>query len=197
MNPANNMPYLPNRRLNENEEKLSTEREISSIPMSVEGNNGNINRWEYPSPQQFYNALLRKGMETPVEHIDTMVDIHNFLNEGAWNEVLKWEKLSNCDCSDPKLLRFSGRPKEMSPKAWFYTTFFGAPKPFDRHDWIVDRCGKEVRYVIDYYAGDENPHEDAPEFVLDVRPAIDSLGAIKSRLAVAFTEFFQRFNNSS
>lgn len=23
--------------------------------------------------------------------------------------------------------------------------------PFDRHDWFVDRAGKEVRYVIDYY----------------------------------------------
>ena len=24
--------------------------------------------------------------------------------------------------------------------------------PFDRHDWVVDRCGKEVRYTIDYYS---------------------------------------------
>jgi len=29
------------------------------------------------------------------------------------------------------------------------------PLPFDRHDWIVDRGGKEVRYVIDYYHDDE------------------------------------------
>ena len=26
--------------------------------------------------------------------------------------------------------------------------------PFDRHDWTVDRCGEEVRYIIDYYAID-------------------------------------------
>ena len=25
--------------------------------------------------------------------------------------------------------------------------------PFDRHDWIVLRDGKEVRYVIDFYSG--------------------------------------------
>jgi hypothetical protein len=49
-------------------------------------------KWEYPSPQQFYNALVRKGWETPEEHVETMVDIHNFLNERAWMEVLKWEK---------------------------------------------------------------------------------------------------------
>lgn len=31
----------------------------------------------------------------------------------------------------------------------------GGAAPFDRHDWIVDRCGKEVRYVIDFYFYDE------------------------------------------
>lgn len=59
----------------------------SSIPRDHSGRT-----WEYPSPQQFYNALVRKGWETPEEHIETMVEIHNFLNEAAWNEVLKWEK---------------------------------------------------------------------------------------------------------
>ena len=24
-------------------------------------------------------------------------------------------------------------------------------KPYERRDWIVDRCGRTVRYVIDYY----------------------------------------------
>ena len=33
--------------------------------------------------------------------------------------------------------------------------------PFDRHDWWVDRCGKEVRYTIDYYyaAGARTVHD--------------------------------------
>jgi cytochrome c heme-lyase len=65
---------------------LPTSRVQSSIPRDVSS------RWEYPSPQQFYNALVRKGWETPEEHIETMVDIHNFLNEQAWQEVLKWER---------------------------------------------------------------------------------------------------------
>lgn len=68
---------------------LPTERTVSSIPRDGEGN------WEYPSPQQFHNALERKGMETPEEHVDMMVQIHNFLNEQAWQEVLKWEKRQN------------------------------------------------------------------------------------------------------
>lgn len=33
--------------------------------------------------------------------------------------------------------------------------WFGGMLPFDRHDWYVDRCGTEVRYIIDFYF-----HED-------------------------------------
>jgi cytochrome c heme-lyase len=35
---------------------------------------------------------VRKGWETPEESIDMIVDIHNFINEGAWDEIMKWEK---------------------------------------------------------------------------------------------------------
>lgn len=68
---------------------LPTERETSTIPRDESG------KWEYPSPQQFYNALVRKGWETPEEHVETMVQIHNFLNEQAWQEILKWERKEN------------------------------------------------------------------------------------------------------
>lgn len=48
----------------------------------------------------------------------------------------------------------------------------GYELPFDRHDWIIDRCGKEVRYIIDYYDGGavDNKFQFA---LLDVRPAMD------------------------
>jgi cytochrome c heme-lyase len=65
---------------------LPLERNVSSIPRNKSS------KWEYPSPQQFYNALVRKGWETPEEHVVTMVEIHNFLNEEAWEEVKKWER---------------------------------------------------------------------------------------------------------
>ncbi len=41
-----------------------------------------------------------------------------------------------------------------SPLAWLRAALGGA-MPFDRHDWIVDRCGKEVRYVIDFYFNED------------------------------------------
>ncbi|KFZ08834.1 hypothetical protein V502_09104 [Pseudogymnoascus sp. VKM F-4520 (FW-2644)] len=180
---------------------LDIEREPSTIPKGTGGN------WEYPSPQQMYNALLRKGYhDTDPEHVTSMVSVHNFLNEGAWNEIRVWEGLfakglgdgwRKCmkgeegiiesgvmDEADPKLMRFQGRPKEMTPKAamvqflgGIYPSRFKTAPPFDRHDWYVERKigdkSSEVRYVIDYY---EAPDDEAgePVFYLDVRPAIDS-----------------------
>lgn len=37
-----------------------------------------------------------------------------------------------------------------SPLAWARKAG-GGLEPFDRHDWVVDRCGREVRYIIDFY----------------------------------------------
>lgn len=51
-----------------------------------------MDAWEYPSPQQFYNALVRKGWETPEESVEMMVHIHNWLNEAAWQQVRTWEE---------------------------------------------------------------------------------------------------------
>lgn len=73
--------------------------------------------WEYPSPQQFYNALVRKGWETPEEHVEMMVLVHNFLNERAWREVLDWERDMGVDADKLTLARFQGRPGTLSPKA--------------------------------------------------------------------------------
>jgi cytochrome c heme-lyase len=53
--------------------------------------------------------------------------------------------------------------------------------PFDRHDWIVDRCGKEVRYIIDYYDGGKVDKTTYQFTLLDVRPAYDSFSAVWDR----------------
>jgi cytochrome c heme-lyase len=115
-----------------------------------------------------------------------MVDIHNFLNEGSWQEILRWENKYHCECQDIRLNSFKGRPNDLSPKAWFYSTIYRGPKPFDRHDWFVDRCGREVRYVIDYYSGDKDT-----TFHVDVRPALDSPSAIFDRVRQSFSDFFK------
>ncbi|PHH51068.1 Cytochrome c heme lyase [Ceratocystis fimbriata CBS 114723] len=118
---------------------LPTEREGSSIPRG-----DGSDKWEYPSPQQMYNALLRKGYkDTNATAIEQMVAVHNFLNEGAWDEILGWEarfagglfrgwqicrrgEERAAECASevpsieqhvPTLVRFQGRPGEKTPKA--------------------------------------------------------------------------------
>jgi cytochrome c heme-lyase len=53
--------------------------------------------------------------------------------------------------------------------------------PFDRHDWVVDRCGTRVRYIIDFYAG-KSAFAGMPSFYLDVRPALDGWEGAKMRM---------------
>ncbi|KAH9935891.1 cytochrome c and c1 heme-lyase [Epithele typhae] len=189
LNPLNQMPTLSQAMAAAQAAALPTERETSTIPRG----DASGERWEYPSPQQFYNALVRKGWETPEEHVETMVHIHNFLNEEAWQEIVKWERREDpCVTAVPQLSRFKGRPGELSPKArfwlfagWLLPSRFNSEPPFDRHDWVVRRPhGEEVRYVIDYYSAPDEP-DGSPVFSLDVRPALDSAGSIKQRIFAA------------
>jgi hypothetical protein len=80
-------------------------------------------------------------------------------------------------CSQPTLTRFEGKWNELSPKAKFLT-WCGRDKPFDRHDWYVNRCGREVRYIIDYY-GSTNAHG----FHIDARPEL-TFGGLVDRVTV-------------
>ncbi len=155
LNPLNYMfPNLSQSRASNQSIALPVERTTSSIPRGDAESN-----WEYPSPQQMYNAMLRKGFDdTPEDAMEVMVAVHNFLNEGAWQEVEGWEERFSRGlghgwqvCSQgeesftpearsetgtvvaqrPKLLRFQGRPAELTPKAqilsllgWAYPSRF-------------------------------------------------------------------------
>lgn len=210
LNPRNQMPELPQTPHASQRVSLPTNRSTSSIPKADVDNAapGEITssspgyeskgNWEYPSPQQFYNALVRKGWETPEEHVEMMVDIHNWLNEAAWDQVMVWESEHG---KNPSLAKFQGKPGILSPRARFFglagrimPSRFDPTPPFDRHDWTIKReNGQEVRYVIDYYSGqtDENGN---PVFHLDVRPALDSIGSIVDRVKMATSKTWEDFN---
>jgi hypothetical protein len=49
------------------------------------------------------------------------------------------------------------KPRETDPRSPLARIrgWLGGPLPFDRHDWVVDRCGDEVRYIIDFYYSDD------------------------------------------
>lgn len=186
INPLNMESYPNQKPAPDQPFELPTERQVSTIPKA----GSDSEHWVYPSPQMFWNAMLRKGWrwkdddlsQKDMQHI---ISIHNVNNELAWQEVLKWESLHKNECGNPKLKRFGGKASDYSPRARM-RSWLGYELPFDRHDWIVDRCGKEVRYIIDYYdGGDVNP-EDYKFAILDVRPAMDSWENIWDRMVVAW-----------
>ncbi|KAI8948225.1 cytochrome c/c1 heme-lyase [Xylaria longipes] len=140
--------------------------------------------WIYPSERMFFEAMKRKGHDPQAADMRTVVPIHNAVNEKAWAEIKAWEGpwIQGSSCDGPRLHSFNGLSTQMSPKARL-NTFLGYQAPFDRHDWVVDRCGKEVEYVIDFYAGRNasNGAEGKLSFYLDVRPKLNSWEGVKMR----------------
>lgn len=188
INPLNMMPPANQQPSPGQPFPLPTERQVSSIPRAVPSPEGDTH-WKYPSQQMFWNAMLRKGWVWQKEDIsakdmDDIIKIHNANNEQAWQEVLKWEALHARECGNPKLKSFGGKAKDFSPRAKI-RSWMGYELPFDRHDWIVDRCGTDVRYVIDYYDG--GMVDEKYKFaILDVRPAMDSFDNVWDRMKVCY-----------
>ncbi|TQN68484.1 putative cytochrome c1 heme lyase [Colletotrichum shisoi] len=176
---------------------LDTEREVSTIPRTATsaypgdsrpsnheqetGADEATGNWIYPSQKMFFDAMKRKGHDTRAADMATVVPIHNAVNERAWKEIKVWEQpyLEGTACDGPTLHSFLGLSTNMSPKARI-NTLLGYTPPFDRHDWIIDRCGVQVEYVIDFYAGRPDAH-GKPSFYLDVRPKLNSWEGVKMR----------------
>lgn len=181
-----------------------------ATPSNAESETGHdevTGNWIYPSERQFFEALIRKsnvpGSTQSAKELATsvasIIPIHNAVNEKAWQEILKWEKNSpssdpgSSKCGGPKLYAFRGLGTEsqfVSPRARL-NGLMGYQLPFDRHDWVVERCGGErVEYVIDFYQGKTtavNPPQGQGSggimgatgpgklsFYLDVRPKLNS-----------------------
>ena len=118
LDPTNNMPSTHDTRNTlpayTQTSPLDTTRVSSTIPRGG-GNTGET--WTYPSPQMFYNALVRKGkLANPSENATTVDDnntatttstvvltkeedmasvvaMHNCMNEATWRRVLQWEEV--------------------------------------------------------------------------------------------------------
>lgn len=72
-----------------------------------------------------------------------------------------------------RLVHFAGNASNYSPRARFRKYILGYPYPFDRHDWVVDRCGKKVKYVIDFYDVGSKAGDKYRFIRQDVRPAMN------------------------
>lgn len=115
----NMMPKISQNPMPGDTVAFSKDREVSSIPKTGESEN-----WVYPSPQQFYNAIRKRGKVAKEDELeapgtmDSIVFAHNVTNEITWNDILKWEKTFHWDrCKDPTLKRFVGLSEDFSMKA--------------------------------------------------------------------------------
>jgi cytochrome c heme-lyase len=107
-------------------------------------------------------------------------------------------------------LKFQGRPNDLSTKAFFKHHVLGYVKPFDRHDWTVDRCGKYVEYILDFYEGSQSSTDTQstpssasaslpppsssvsglPSMYIDVRPKATVQG-VYDRTRIMINRYFQ------
>jgi cytochrome c heme-lyase len=173
------------------------------------GSDTTTGHWIYPSEHQFFTAVLRKNSlptsspdpSSLASTVPAIIPIHNAVNERAWALIKQWEADSSARCGGPKLLSFRGLgagPDEepgllgglvgyarlfdlrtcLSPRARM-RALGGYQTPFDRHDWVVERCdGEQVEYVIDFYQGKSKgasgQADNGLNFYLDVRPKLNS-----------------------
>ena len=190
---------------------LASDREVSTIPRAdptistttpnpfslkpanneqETGSDIKSGNWIYPSEKMFFDAMKRKNYTPQATDMSSIVPIHNAVNEKAWAEIKDWEsrfawsREANKRCGGPRLHSFAGDSKKLSPRAR-WNALLGYTEPFDRHDWVVERCaGKErVEYVIDFYAGKEEGRGQCLNFYLDVRPKLNTWEGWKMRAA--------------
>jgi cytochrome c heme-lyase len=87
---------------------LAHDREVSTIPRTAagtiapgssplanneqeSGKDEQTGNWIYPSEQMFFSAMRRKNYDPRVEDMQSIIPIHNAVNERAWKEIKDWE----------------------------------------------------------------------------------------------------------
>jgi len=150
----------------------------------------------------FFDALSRKAHAPNAADMAAVVPIHNAVNERAWQLIKGWEmgdrwaRGMNAGCGGPRLRSFRGESGRLTGRARVYG-WLGYERPFDRHDWVVERCAgssgkgkgkegeggvREVEYVIDFYRG----RGGAGNFFLDVRPKMNCWEGVRMRVVRLF-----------
>ncbi len=170
------------------------------------------NHWVYPSEQQYYNAIRRKGHANVTEDlIPIMLQIHNSVNEQGWKQVCYWERifLGHDTVQETRnqltLVQLVGRPTDKSVSVYLNQWLYPNHEWFDRHDWYVDRGlggnnAKPRRYMLDFYEVLPPPHlqhrhpahgpPPIPKMYLHVRPAMDTPQAVLDRCTMFFRDCF-------
>ena len=159
-------------------------RHPSRVPAAGRGNSEDGTHWMNPSASQLFHACQRKQKPMAEQDKDSVALIHGEVIEKTWNEVLRFEQLHFSQCAAPKLSSFSGLQGRPSAKAKLLQRF-GYALPWDRHDWLVDRCGQEIRYIIDYHHG----LDERQPYIIDCRPDLTRFSNLMDRITVQYRAF--------
>jgi len=164
-----------------------------SIPATGRGNSNDGSGWLNPSAGQLYRSLKRKNK--PIDYSDALdvAAVHAMVTSSTWDAIMEYEELHSTSCESPKLARFHGMDGIYSVKAKLRHYLLRQPWPYDRHDWVVNRCGEEVRYIIDYYAY-PGAEDDEEMYTIDARPAPSNLRNIFDRVRLGLHKLLRLEN---
>jgi cytochrome c heme-lyase len=152
------------------------------IPATGRGNSEDGSDWVNPTPKELFRALRRKQKHIDEEDAFSVAFVHSAVVDQTWEQIMAYEALHADECDAPTLNRFEGKYGDHTIKTKLTHYVYPHAECFDRHDWYVNRCGKEIHYIIDYYS---TPGEHgAEEYFIDARPAPTVSGLIdRARLA--------------
>ncbi|KIM32512.1 hypothetical protein M408DRAFT_14793 [Serendipita vermifera MAFF 305830] len=130
--------------------------------------------------------LAQKGKGYATEHLKEAIPGDRHAMEKAWEQVITWEAMhgGGMKCGGIKLISYAKFKKNRSPSA-MWAVFWGHKPPYERQDWIIDRCGHINRYIIDFYKRPRDPRDPtSPEDALVIysRPSIRNWDGAKLRM---------------
>ena len=172
------------------------------IPATGRGNSQDGADWVNPTPKELFRALRRKDKHIDEEDAFSVAFVHSVVVDQTWDQIMAYEALHADECSDPTLNRFEGKYGDHTIKTKLTHWLYPSVECFDRHDWYVNRCGREVRYIIDYYSTRSAPTTatvtgpdgkpvtvEVPaaeeEYFIDARPA-PTVGGMVDRARMAW-----------
>eukprot|EP00455_Lapot_gusevi_P047958 TRINITY_DN6573_c0_g4_i1.p1 TRINITY_DN6573_c0_g4~~TRINITY_DN6573_c0_g4_i1.p1 ORF type:complete len:184 (+),score=20.14 TRINITY_DN6573_c0_g4_i1:36-554(+) len=126
--------------------------------------------------QEVYDYMRISGIQLSDQ--DLRVIAAGISYRAAWKGISVYEDLHKSACPNPRFKKLIP-VSEPTIKARFLK-LIGRDVPFDRHDYLVDRCGTEVRYIVEFYANGTH------DFVVDARPHLTTAGVV-DRFRVALS----------
>lgn len=142
----------------------------SHQPAAGSGAADNDDEFEFTSMAQVFEYA--RLTQTQLDDKELRVIAAGISYRAAWRGIMEFERLprplSSCR---PEAVKFVQLLPNQPPtlKSRVLAALGQTPEAFDRHDYIVDRCGTRLRYTIEFLPG-----LSETEFTVDARPCFNA-----------------------